>query len=58
MEINEVKAIVQEVEGKVNDLKSILADYEACKSAKSKMYLLAATSKFATELAGNTQTAR
>ena len=58
MEINEVKAIVQEVEGKVNDLKSILADYEVCKSAKSKMYLLAAMYKFATELSGNTQTAK
>ena len=58
MEINDVKAIVQEVEGKVNDLKSILADYEVCKSAKSKMYLLAAMYKFATELSGNTQTAK
>ena len=58
MEINEVKAIVQEVEGKENDLRSILADYEVCKSAKSKMYLLAAMYKFATELSGNTQTAK
>ena len=58
MEINEVKAIVQEAEVKINDLKSMLADYDICKSAKSKMYLMAAMSKFATELAGNTQTAR
>ena len=58
MEINDVKAIVQEAEVKINDLKSMLADYDICKSAKSKMYLMAAMSKFATELAGNIQTAK
>ena len=58
MEINEVKTIIQEAEVKINDLKSMLADYDICKSAKSKMYLMAAMSKFATELAGNIQTAK
>lgn len=58
MEINEVKEILQDVETKVNELKVMLSDYDACKGAKSKMYLLAAMSKFAAELGNVSTTAR
>lgn len=45
MTLEEITKTIAEVEGKVGNIKEMIADYNACKNDTSKQYLLAAISK-------------
>ena len=47
MTIDEVNEVVKQTEAKINEIKSIVSDINACQSDKSKTILLMAATKLA-----------
>ena len=54
MTLEEITKTIADVEGKVDNIKGMNADYNACKNETSKQYLLAAISKLTDSLKGTT----
>ena len=50
MTLEEITKTIADVEGKVDNIKGMIADYNACKNEISKQYLLAAISKLTDSL--------
>ena len=50
MTLEEITKTIADVEGKVDNIKGMIADYNACKNERSKQYLLAAISKLTDSL--------
>lgn len=54
MTLEEITKTIADVEGKVDNIKGMITDYNACKNETSKQYLLAAISKLTDSLKGTT----
>ena len=54
MTLEEITKTITDVEGKVDNIKEMIADYNTCKNETSKQYLLAAISKLTDSLKGTT----
>lgn len=50
MEISEVNSIVEDIEKRIKNIKDMLVDYNVCTSETSKSILLAAISKYVSQV--------
>lgn len=57
MEIDEIKKQFETLESEMTNIKEVIEDYEACKNARLKKFLLAALNKFMTPFIAKTETA-
>lgn len=58
MTIDEVIKTITEVDGKISNIKEMIADYNVCKNDTSKTYLLTAIVKMTKGLTPNQSTIR